>query len=482
MSARRGRFAIGDCGLRPCRQAPPQSRVRLRRGRRAELVPLCCGSARPAVPGPRPAPPARPPAMESGPDGPAASGPAAIREGWFRETCSLWPGQALSLQVEQLLHHRRSRYQDILVFRRYRRCPRAPAARLSGPSTQGPRPAGPRPALAPFATPHPASLAWGRGWGCGRAFGRWSQSLRPAPRVSPGTRQNPRRPRDSPRPPPGGPPGVPRYVSPSTLTPGTRQNPRRPRDSSRPPPGGPPGVPRHVSPSTLTPGTPRRGGATLLTQGGLGTQVPDCHSARSKTYGNVLVLDGVIQCTERDEFSYQEMIANLPLCSHPNPQKVPHCPLGQCRTTTVGEGGGVPGVPQAPPRCCLYGRQRKCKQGQGVLQRGGGGQGVLIIGGGDGGVLREVVKHPSVESVVQCEIDEDVIQVSKKFLPGMAVGYSSSKLTLHVGDGFEFMKQNQDAFDVIITDSSDPMGKQRTGPRIFWQLQVWRSSSSRPSE
>ncbi|XP_045155136.1 spermidine synthase, partial [Echinops telfairi] len=131
---------------------------------------------------------------------------------------------------------------------------------------------------------------------------------------------------------------------------------------------------------------------------------------RSKTYGNVLVLDGVIQCTERDEFSYQEMIANLPLCSHPNPRKV------------------------------------------------------LIIGGGDGGVLREVVKHPSVEAVVQCEIDEDVIQVSKKFLPGMAVGYSSPKLTLHVGDGFEFMKQNQDAFDVIITDSSDPMGKRAARP------------------
>lgn len=56
--------------------------------------------------------------MEPGPDGPATSGPAAIRDGWFRETCSLWPGQALSLQVEQLLHHQRSRYQDILVFRR----------------------------------------------------------------------------------------------------------------------------------------------------------------------------------------------------------------------------------------------------------------------------------------------------------------------------------------------------------------------------
>ncbi|KAG2459298.1 EXOSX protein, partial [Polypterus senegalus] len=125
----------------------------------------------------------------------------------------------------------------------------------------------------------------------------------------------------------------------------------------------------------------------------------------SKTYGNVLVLDGVIQCTERDEFSYQEMIANLPLCSHPNPKKV------------------------------------------------------LIIGGGDGGVLREVIKHRSVESVVQCEIDEDVINVSKKFLPEMAKGFFSPKLTLNVGDGFEFMKQNQDAFDVIITDSSDPVGE-----------------------
>lgn len=48
--------------------------------------------------------------------------------------------------------------------------------------------------------------------------------------------------------------------------------------------------------------------------------------AFSKSYGNVLVLDGVIQCTERDEFSYQEMIANLPLCSHPNPRKVPRLP------------------------------------------------------------------------------------------------------------------------------------------------------------
>uniref|UniRef100_G3NVJ1 Spermidine synthase n=1 Tax=Gasterosteus aculeatus aculeatus TaxID=481459 RepID=G3NVJ1_GASAC len=163
---------------------------------------------------------------------------------------------------------------------------------------------------------------------------------------------------------------------------------------------------------------------------------------KSKTYGNVLVLDGVIQCTERDEFAYQEMIANLPLCSHPSPKKV------------------------------------------------------LIIGGGDGGVLREVVKSSLVESVVLCEIDEvgattltrilcfslaggrvhafycdfrivsvvmlssvqEVINASKKFLPGMASGFYSPKLILHIGDGFEFMKKNQDAFDIIITDSSDPVG------------------------
>ncbi|XP_033763743.1 spermidine synthase-like [Pecten maximus] len=125
---------------------------------------------------------------------------------------------------------------------------------------------------------------------------------------------------------------------------------------------------------------------------------------KSKTYGNVLVLDGVIQCTERDEFSYQEMLAHLPLNSHPNPRKV------------------------------------------------------LIIGGGDGGVLREVVKHPEVVSVEMCEIDEKVIDVSKKFLPKMACGFDSPKLKLHIGDGFEYMKKHQGEFDVIITDSSDPIG------------------------
>nr|CAD7196564.1 unnamed protein product [Timema douglasi] len=123
-----------------------------------------------------------------------------------------------------------------------------------------------------------------------------------------------------------------------------------------------------------------------------------------KNHGRALVLDGIIQCTEFDEFAYQEMIAFLPLCSHPNPKKV------------------------------------------------------LIVGGGDGGVAREVAKHPAVETIFQVEIDSRVIEVSKKFLPFMSVGYSSPKLSLFVEDGFKFMMQHKEEFDVIITDSSDPVG------------------------
>jgi len=86
-------------------------------------------------------------------------------------------------------------------------------------------------------------------------------------------------------------------------------------------------------------------------------------------------------------------------------------------------------------------------------------QRVLIIGGGDGGVAREVVKHPDVQEVVQCEIDQGVLDASKKFLPTMGAGLSHPKLSLHVGDGFAFMGQHQHEFDVIITDSSDPEGR-----------------------
>ena len=78
--------------------------------------------------------------------------------------------------------------------------------------------------------------------------------------------------------------------------------------------------------------------------------------------------------------------------------------------------------------------------------------------GGDGGVAREVIKHPKVKEVYQVEIDGRVVEVSKKYLPFMASGFESPKVKLTIGDGFDFMKKHREEFDVIITDSSDPIG------------------------
>ena len=143
----------------------------------------------------------------------------------------------------------------------------------------------------------------------------------------------------------------------------------------------------------------------------------------SSDHGTVLVLDNVIQCTERDEFaydnhlvfdvvcfanrvgfSYQEMITHLAMNSHPDPQSV------------------------------------------------------LVIGGGDGGVLREVVKHSTVKEAILCDIDESVIRLSKKYLPGMSIGFQHPNVSVHIGDGFKFLADKKNQFDVIITDSSDPEG------------------------
>lgn len=73
-------------------------------------------------------------------------------------------------------------------------------------------------------------------------------------------------------------------------------------------------------------------------------------------------------------------------------------------------------------------------------------------------MAREVVKHPGVKNVHQVEIDGRVVEVSKKYLPNMACGFNSPKLKLTIGDGFDFMKKHVGEFDVIITDSSDPIG------------------------
>ncbi|CAN7039233.1 unnamed protein product [Brassica rapa subsp. trilocularis] len=125
----------------------------------------------------------------------------------------------------------------------------------------------------------------------------------------------------------------------------------------------------------------------------------------SATYGKVLVLDGIVQLTEKDEFAYQEMIAHLPLCSTPSPKNV------------------------------------------------------LVVGGGDGGVLREISRHSSVEVIDICEIDKMVIDVSKKFFPELAVGFEDPRVQLHIGDAVEFLRKSPAGkYDAIIVDSSDPVG------------------------
>jgi spermidine synthase len=129
---------------------------------------------------------------------------------------------------------------------------------------------------------------------------------------------------------------------------------------------------------------------------------------KSKTYGNVLVLDGIVQVTERDEFAYQEMIAHTPLFA----------------------------VKNAPKK-------------------------VLIIGGGDGGVLREVAKHASVETIHMCEIDQQVCEVSKKFYTAsLASGFSDPRCTLFYEDAAAYLLREGKGkeYDVIICDSSDPVG------------------------
>lgn len=87
---------------------------------------------------------------------------------------------------------------------------------------------------------------------------------------------------------------------------------------------------------------------------------------------------------------------------------------------------------------------------------------VLVIGGGDGGVLREVVKHSCVEEAILCDIDEAVIRLSKKYLPGMSIGFQHPTVKTHIGDGFQFLRDRKNEFDVIITDSSDPEGPAET--------------------
>ena len=123
------------------------------------------------------------------------------------------------------------------------------------------------------------------------------------------------------------------------------------------------------------------------------------------TFGRVLTLDGVVQTTEGDNFIYHEMMAHVPVLAH-----------GQARR-------------------------------------------VLIIGGGDGGMAREVLRHASVTHVTMVEIDAGVVEFSKRYLPTLSQGaFDDPRLNLVIADGADFMRETEGGFDVIIVDSTDPIG------------------------
>src|SRR5262245_23409965 len=122
-------------------------------------------------------------------------------------------------------------------------------------------------------------------------------------------------------------------------------------------------------------------------------------------FGRVMMLDNIVQLTTKDEFVYHEMMSHVPLFAHGKAKKV------------------------------------------------------LIVGGGDGGVLREVLKHPEVESATLCEIDRGVIDLCRAHFPDISAGaYDNPRSHIVIADGTKFVAETDERFDVIMVDSTDPVG------------------------
>ncbi len=124
----------------------------------------------------------------------------------------------------------------------------------------------------------------------------------------------------------------------------------------------------------------------------------------TESHGRMLLNDGIVMLSERDEFVYHEMMAHVPLFVHPQPKKV------------------------------------------------------LIIGGGDGGVAREVLRHENITQCVLVEIDKMVVEVSKTYFPKISCSFQDSRLQLRIQDGVQFVKTADHKFDVVLVDSTDPFG------------------------
>lgn len=133
------------------------------------------------------------------------------------------------------------------------------------------------------------------------------------------------------------------------------------------------------------------------------TKYQDILVVDTPEYGRTLMLDGAFQLTERDEFCYSEMMAHVPLCAHPAPKRV------------------------------------------------------LVVGGGDGAILKEVLRHPCVERCTLVDIDERVIETSKKWLPTIGCALEDPRADVRCMDALEYIRSTPDRFDVVIVDSTDPV-------------------------
>ncbi|RUT41358.1 polyamine aminopropyltransferase [Paenibacillus anaericanus] len=140
---------------------------------------------------------------------------------------------------------------------------------------------------------------------------------------------------------------------------------------------------------------------TLVTEK---TDFQDLAIIDTEEFGRMLVLDGMVMTTVKDEFVYHEMVAHPALFTHPNPKHV------------------------------------------------------LVVGGGDGGVIREIIKHQGVEKAVLVDIDGKVIEYSKKYLPEIACELDNPRVEVQVNDGYMHIIENKDKYDVIMVDSTEPVG------------------------
>lgn len=138
------------------------------------------------------------------------------------------------------------------------------------------------------------------------------------------------------------------------------------------------------------------------------TALQDLIIFRNPTFGRVMALDGIVQTTEGDEFIYHEMLAHVPILAVK----------------------------------AVKGRVGK----------------VLIVGGGDGGCIREVLKHKGFVCTM-VEIDPGVIELSRKHLPNHHAGaFDDKRANIVIADGARFVKETPERYDVIIIDSTDPVG------------------------